>query len=139
MQKTIDGEDKELIRKLLSIAFLIALPLVTVVAQQKPDFSGTWKLNIAKSEFGDLAAPASRTDVITHKDPSLWVNVTAETGDGKQQYTANYTTDGTEALNKIGPRDVKTTVKWADHNLVFSSKLVYENADVTAEASWVAL
>ena len=77
-----------------SIAFVLALPLITAVAQQKPDFSGTWKLNVAKSEFGALPGPKSRVDVITHKDPSLSVNVTQEGADGRLQYAANYTTDG---------------------------------------------
>jgi hypothetical protein len=125
-----------MIRKLLSITFLIALPLVAVVAQQKPDFSGTWKLNVAKSEFGALPGPTSRTDVISHKDPSFSNSVTAETAEGKQQYTANYTTDGKEAVNKIGPREVKTTVKWAGSNLVFSSKFAYGDSEVTGEATW---
>lgn len=125
-----------MIRKLLSITFLMALPLITVVAQQKPDFSGTWKLNVAKSEFGALPGPDSRTDVITHKDPSLSDSVTAESAQGKQQYTANYTTDGKEAVNKIGPRDVKSTVKWAGKNLVFSSKFAYNDSEVTGEATW---
>jgi len=44
-----------MLRKLLSIAFLLALPLTAIVAQQKPDFSGTWKLNVAKSEFPGAA------------------------------------------------------------------------------------
>src|SRR5436190_4924008 len=120
-----------MIRKLLSITFLLALPLLSVVAQQKPDFSGTWKLNVAKSDFGVLGGPTSRTDVITHKDPSLSDNVTADGAQGKSEYTANYTTDEKEALNKIGGRDVKSTVKWAGNNLTFNSKLVYEGSDVT--------
>jgi hypothetical protein len=83
-----------MIRKILLLTFLVALPLTTAFAQQKPDFSGTWKLNVAKSDFGALPGPESRTDVITHKDPSLSNSVTAEGAQGKQQYTVNYTTDG---------------------------------------------
>ncbi len=125
-----------MIRKLLSITFLIALPLVSVFAQQKTDFSGTWKLNVAKSDFGVLSGPTSRTDVVTHKDPSLSDSVTAEGPQGKQEYNVNYTTDGKEALNKIGPREVKSTLKWAGSNLVINSKFVYNDMDVTGEATW---
>ena len=125
-----------MLRKLLSITFLLAVTLITVVAQQKPDFSGTWKLNVAKSEFGMLPGPTSRTDVITHKDPSLSDSVTLENAEGKQQYVANYTTDGKEAVNKIGPREIKSTLKWVGSNLAVSSKLVYNDADVTGESTW---
>ena len=125
-----------MIRKLLSITFVVALPLITAVAQQKPDFSGTWKLNVAKSDFGALPGPESRTDVITHKDPSLSVNVTQEGADGRQQYTANYTTDGKEAVNQISSREVKSTLKWAGSTLLMTSKLVYNDVDVTGELTW---
>jgi hypothetical protein len=125
-----------MLRKLLSVAFLIALPLITVVAQQKPDFSGTWKLNVAKSDFGALPGPTSRTDVITHKEPLLSDNVTAEGAQGKQQYTVSYTTDGKEAVNKIGPREIKSTLKWAGGNLVITAKFVFNEMDVTSEATW---
>ena len=125
-----------MIRKLVSITILIALPLVSSFAQQKPDFSGTWKLNVAKSEFGQFPRPESRTDVITHKEPSLSNNVTAETAQGKQQYTVSYTTDGKEAVNKIGPREIKSTLKWVGSNLVISSKFVFNEMDVTGEATW---
>lgn len=125
-----------MIRKIVSITILIALPLMSVFAQQKPDFSGTWKLNVAKSEFGPLPAPTSRTDVITHKEPSLSNSVTAEGAQGKQEYTLSYTIDGKEALNKMGPREVKSTLKWVGSDLVISSKFVFNDMDVTSESTW---
>jgi hypothetical protein len=125
-----------MIRKLLLIACLIALPLVPAFAQQKPDFSGTWKLNVAKSDFGPLPGPDSRTDVITHKDPSMTDEVVAEGAQGKQQYTAKYTTDGKEVTNQIGPYDVKSTLKWDGSNLVISAKFKISDADVTAQSTW---
>jgi len=125
-----------MIRKLISITILIALPLVSALVQQKPDFSGTWKLNVAKSDFGPLPGPDSRTDVITHKEPSLSNSVTAEGAQGKQQYTVSYTTDGKEAVNHIGPREVKSTLKWAGSDLKVNSKFVYNDAEVTSESTW---
>src|SRR6267143_951192 len=124
-----------MLRKLLSIISLTGLLLVTTFAQQKPDFSGTWKLNVAKSDFGMLGGPTSRTDVITHKDPSLSNSVTAEGAQGKQQYTVSYTTDGKEAANKMGDREIKSVLKWAGSNLVISSKFVYNDMDVTGEST----
>jgi hypothetical protein len=114
----------------------MALPVLSVFAQAKPDFSGTWKLNVAKSDFGPLPAPESRTDVVTHKEPSLSDTVTAEGSLGKMQYTANYTTDGKEAVNKISELDMKSTLKWAGSSLVISSKFVYNGSDVASEATW---
>jgi hypothetical protein len=75
-------------------------------------------------------------DVITHKEPSLSNSVTAETAQGKQQYTLNYTTDGTEAVNKMGPREVKSTVKWDGSKVKVSSKFLYNDSPVTSEVFW---
>lgn len=125
-----------MIRSLLYVSFLIALSLGSVFAQQKPDFSGTWKLNVAKSDFGVLGGPTSRTDVITHKDPSLSNSVTAEGPQEKQEFSVKYTTDGKEAVNHMGSREIKSVVKWADSSLVINSKFVYNDADVTADSTW---
>jgi hypothetical protein len=128
--------ERKMIRKLLFMTVLVGLSLVSVSAQQKPDFSGTWKLNVAKSDFGILGGPTSRTDVITHKDPSLAVSGTAEGPQGKQEVSLNYTIDGKEAVNKIGDREIKSTLKWAGSNLVINSKFIYNDADVVGEENW---
>ena len=125
-----------MICKLISIAFLIALSVVSVLAQQKTDFSGTWKLNVAKSEFGILPPPESRTDVITHKEPVLSDSVTLSGAEGKQQFVAKYTTDGKDAVNMIGPLEVKSTIKWVGNSLAMTSKFVYEGTDVVGESNW---
>lgn len=125
-----------MIRKLIALTFLLALPLMSGFAQQKTDFSGTWKLNVAKSDFGVLPAPESRTEVITHKDPSLSDTVTQESAEGKQHYTANYTTDGKEVVNTIGPREVKATFKWVGSSLAMTVKFQYEGADVLGDNTW---
>jgi hypothetical protein len=121
-------EHKEMMRRLLSITFLIALPLVSVFAQQKTDYSGTWKLNVAKSDFGVLPGPSSRTDVITHKEPSITNHVTAEGEQGKLDYTVSYSTDGKEVTNTVAERVSKSTAKWDGNNLVVNTKLMLKSS-----------
>lgn len=125
-----------MIRRLLSITFLLALPIASVFAQQKPDFTGTWKLNVAKSDFGLLGGPTSRTDGIIHQGASLSISTIADDVQGKQQYKINYTTDGKEAINKLGPYEVKSILKWSGRNLVISSRFIYNNVNITSEATW---
>ena len=62
--------------------------------------------------------------------------MTAEGSQGKQEYTVSYTTDGKEALNKIGPREVKSTLKWDGSNLKVSSKFLFNDSPVTSESAW---
>src|SRR3984893_4652144 len=123
-------------RKAIVAVLSVTAFATSVVAQSKPNFSGTWKLNVAKSEFGPLPAPTSRTDVIEHNDPNLKDGVTADTAQGKQEYTANYTTDGKEVTNKMGPREVKSTAAWEGNNLVVNSKTSFNDNDITIKSSW---
>jgi hypothetical protein len=125
-----------MISKLLSIVFLLALLGVSPIAQEKPDFSGSWKMNVAKSDFGQLPGPESRSDVITHKEPSITDEVTADGAQGKQQYTVKYLTDGSEVKNQIGPREVTSTLKWEGSNLVIKSKFMYNDSEVNAQSTW---
>jgi hypothetical protein len=78
--------------RLFSVA-LFTLALGLVQAQAKSDFSGTWKLNTTKSDFGPLPAPDSLTEKIAHADPSLKVNIAQTGGTGDRTYDVSYTTD----------------------------------------------
>ncbi len=121
----------------LLIASSIALLAATAgLAQAKPDFSGTWKLNVDKSDFGPLPPPTSRVDVIQHAEPSLTDSVTADTPQGKQNFTSTYTTDGKEVTNKNGPREIKSTMTWEAFNLVVNSKLSFNDNEVTIKSVW---
>jgi hypothetical protein len=49
----------------------IAALLLLALAAPRPDFSGEWELNIAKSDFGpNYPVPKSRTDQVDHRDPN---------------------------------------------------------------------
>ena len=56
------------------LACAAAVLTASAMAAGKPDFSGEWKLNIDKSNFGPIPPPTSLTQTVDHKDPAL--NVT---------------------------------------------------------------
>src|SRR5579872_613539 len=112
-----------------------ALALATSLAA-KPNFSGTWTLNVSKSDFGMLPGPTSRTDVIEHNDPALKDAVTQETQQGPQNATLNYTTDGKEATNEQGPMTVTSTLSWEGDSLVVNSKTSIQGNDITMKQVW---
>ena len=103
----------------------------------RPNYSGTWKLNVAKSDFGPIPAPDSRTDVIEHNDPILTVSTAQEGAQGKQEYTLNMTTDGKEMINKPGGLEVKSIGGWEANNLVVNVKLKFQDNDVEAKTTWL--
>ena len=125
-----------MLRKIFITTSIAVLAACAGFAQSKPDFSGTWKLNVEKSDFGPLPTPTSRVDVIQHADPSLKDAVTAEAAQGKQNYTASYTTDGKEVTNKMGPREMKSTATWDAATLVVNSKTSFNDNEVTIKSVW---
>jgi hypothetical protein len=103
----------------------------------KPNYSGTWKLNVAKSDFGPIPGPDTRTDVIEHNDPTLKVSTSQDGAQGKQEYTLNMTTDGKEAINRPGGLEVKSIGGWEANNLVINVKLKFQDNDVEAKTTWL--
>ena len=85
-----------MLRKVLIGALAVAGIASTGFAQGKPDFSGTWKLNVAKSDFGPVPGPSAQTDVIEQSGQTIKIGVAAETEMGKLEYTQTLTTDGRE-------------------------------------------
>jgi hypothetical protein len=122
-------------RKAILTAVAVILCAASLAAQSKPNFSGTWKLNTAKSDFGVLPPSNSRTDVVDHKDPDLKVAVSDDGAQGQQNYTLVLTTDGKEAINKPGGLEMKSVATWDANNLVVSTKLQFHVNDVAIKTS----
>ena len=125
-----------MLRRAVTATLIVASFAALTFAQSKPNFSGTWKLNTAKSDFGMLPGPESQTNVIVHADPAVKVDVASENAQGKQNFTLNYTTDSKEAVNKMGPREVKSVAAWEGNALVLNSKMTFNDQDVAIKATW---
>src|ERR1035438_4258925 len=123
-------------RKAIVAALSVTAFATSMFAQTKPNFSGTWKLNVAKSDFGPLPAPDSRTDVIDHNDPAMKINESAVSAQGNVNATINYTTDGKEATNQIGPREIKASLVWEGSKLVVNAKTTFQDAEVIIKNVW---
>jgi hypothetical protein len=122
--------------RLFSLTFL-TLALGLVQAQAKTDFSGTWKVNAAKSDFGPMPAPDTMTEKITHQDPSLKANVASTGGpQGDMTYDINYTTDGKECVNHVGDNEFKSTLNWDGDVLVAETKGSFSGTDFTSKDRW---
>ena len=118
--------------RIFSLA-LLTLAFGLLQAQAKSDFSGTWKANAGKSDFGPMPPPDSMTQKIVHADPSLKVNVAQTGGGGDLTYDMVYTTDGKECLNHMGgDNEIKTKLTWDGNDLVGDSVGSYEGNDFTA-------
>ena len=111
--------------------------LATAQANAKPNFSGEWKLNASKSEFGPMPAPTSRVDKITHADPDLKVKTTQSGQNGDMSFEFTYSTDGKETTNELRGNATKSTAKWEGDTLVISTKASFQGNDITLTDKWM--
>ncbi len=57
----------------LAAVFFLLAGATTVIPQQKPDFSGQWKLNVQASTLSPIVAPVAQSGVlrIEHREPKF--------------------------------------------------------------------
>jgi hypothetical protein len=88
----------------------------------KPDFSGTWRFDPARSDL-EIRAPEASVFVIEHEDPFLRISRT-HFADGKSDtFTLELTTDGREVAAERGDLKIRARAHWDGDTLVFDSRL----------------
>ena len=121
-------------RFFLAVFVVMALAALPVLA--KANFSGDWKLNVSKSDFGPMPAPSSGSMKNTHEDPKLKVVSKQSSDRGDFEAEFNYTTDGKECTNEIMGNPMKSTLKWDGDTLVIDSKAKFGDNDFTMVDKW---
>ena len=118
--------------KTLSNALLIIAALASAaLAADKPNFSGDWKLNASKSNFGPIPAPATYARKVTHAEPSITIEDTQTgTAAGDQHDTRTYTTDGKEISYQANGADVKAALTWDGDALQINAKASIQGMDL---------
>ena len=106
-----------------------------LVAAQ-PNFSGEWKMNVAKSDFGPVPAPEVFTRTIKHADPSIEYSTRQKGEQGDVTTEIKYTTDGKPCVNKINGSDAKGTAKWDGDKLVVESVRDFQGMQLTSKETW---
>ena len=105
-------------------------------AYSKPNFSGAWKLNVEKSDYGPMPAPTSLTDKIVHEDPSLKISRSQTGQQGDATYDLSFTTDGKQNSNTVRGNSMKSTVAWEGEALIFDSKVEAQGNEITLKDKW---
>lgn len=116
---------------------ILALSVLSFAASaaDKPDYSGTWKLNKAKSDLGPMGdrMPDDITYTIEHKDPEL---KTTSPGMRGGMQTMKYSTDGKETVNPQGPSEAKSITKWDGDKLVVTTTRDMQGQTMTVTDTW---
>lgn len=106
----------------------------------KPDFTGKWSLDAAKSDFGQMPAPDSLVHDIEHKEPNVKITTTQKSEAGDTSNTRTFSTDGKESTNKITMMGteypVTTRARWEGQSLAVSASFDAQGATVQLNDTW---
>jgi hypothetical protein len=111
--------------------------IFAVGALAAPNFSGDWKMNVAKSEFGPIPPPEILTRTIKHQDPVLQYWTHQKGAQGAVTTELKYTTDGKECVNQVNGSEAKGTAKWEGDHLVIESEREVQGVHLTARETWM--
>jgi hypothetical protein len=132
VQMSTDGRPTMPSYTLAAVFFLAGV--LTVIAQQKPDFSGEWKLNRQASTLSPIVAPAAQSGVlrIEHHEPRFTGHLTIVL-DGKPfESKFELLSDGREvATTDDRGRRTVSTLRWDGDALVVTWRIQGPNAEVT--------
>lgn len=117
-------------------AAVLLLAIAAVAAAAQPNFTGTWKMNASKSEFGEMPAPNSLIQTITHNEPNLTVSTKQSSDMGDFEFEAKYTTDGKECVNMRRDNPATSVLKWEGSTLVITTKSKFGDTDFTTTERW---
>ena len=82
----------------MPVALVAATPAAqAAAATAKPDFTGSWKLDLGKSVYGPVPSPNAETNVITQTGDDFKLVTTQEGGTGTLTYTINFTAGAPES------------------------------------------
>ena len=101
---------------------------VSAGAADKPNFSGNWKMNVSKSDYGQFPPPDSFIRTIKHSEPSISIYEEQKGPNTQPPSTREMTTDGKEASSNINGADVKLTATW--EGTALTAKTVIDNFGV---------
>lgn len=116
---------------------LLCIPAAMLLAADKPDYSGHWVVDLAKSDFGMMPPPSKMERDIEHKDPDMSIKSLQVGERGEIKTESKYTTDGKEATIKIRNREAKVKAIWDGAKLKVNSKIEFNGSEITQDETWI--
>jgi hypothetical protein len=116
----------------LSVAFAVAL----ATAAGKPDFSGSWKLDRDKSNFGALPMPSRYERTIEHNGSSIHVTTHQANGQGEQIVETHFRTDGEFTENRYATGVARVSGRWDADRLEVETRRELEGKPLTSVEIW---
>jgi len=113
-----------------------ALLAEALVASGPPDFSGTWVLNVYRSEFAGERPPQSKVQQVEHKGTELAVTIDEINDRGTVHGVVRYTTDGQDAVNDVLGFPMTASISWEGAVMIMRTWGRFGNGDIMLIDRW---
>ncbi len=124
-------------RRFWALAIAAAMTCGAAMAAGKPDFSGFWKINNAKSDFGPMPqGPDKFERKVDHKDPEMKLSTTQSMQGNERTTDVAYTIDGKERDVQMGPTTAKVTAAWKGPALEVVTKREINGNSIVSKDKW---
>ncbi len=101
---------------------VLALTGTLVSGADKPDITGTWQLDVAKSNFGDKTTPSSMTLTVSQEKKMIRISQTSTTPNDERTVETECRTDG--RFHPVqGPVGGSVRCKWEGATLISEKEL----------------
>jgi hypothetical protein len=110
-----------------------------MVPPTRPDFTGTWVLDVGRSNFGKLtglAPPTARTDTIRHVEPNLRDAISQVKSGVRSSSRFDYVLDGRDRVMEVGGQNAHYTATWYGDTLGIDSKLRMMVFEIAVRERW---
>jgi len=107
--------------------FLLALPLFA-----EPNFTGSWMLNLSKSQYGQFPAPEVMLRSVTYTSGTLTMSTYQKGAQGEVSTELKYSTDGKPSING----DSHGTARWQGDMLIIESAREAQGVKLTQSDQW---
>lgn len=111
-----------------AIVSLTLVCLASMAADTRPDFSGSWKLNVSKS---DIQEPQLQGAVfrIVHREPDFIISRTLLYRTETKDMKIVLRTDGKPVVVACGEENLSVAIRWQDGSLLCSIKDAQDTGD----------
>jgi hypothetical protein len=120
----------------LSWILMAVIAAAGLSAAGPPDFSGTWVLNVPRSELAGQRPPQSKVQRLEHKGMDLVVTIDEINERGTVHGVARYTTDGQDSINDVLGSSMTSSIGWEGNVMVMRTWGKFGNADIMLIDRW---
>ncbi|MGJ5818012.1 hypothetical protein [Paludibaculum fermentans] len=123
-------------RRLWTLALAVALASPAAFSADKPNLTGTWVLNVKKSDFGQSPGPDKFERKIVHNDPELKMTTKQNFQSQERVNDVVYVIDGAAHTVKSGQAEAQITATWKGKDLEVKSVRNVQGNEIVAVETW---